>query len=310
MSEFASHTNINWSGAIGVVEYGGGARAQLAIFYNKSVHNPQRSQQEGRPVFEDKIYVRVAPPGERLNVVDRPATRGDQQRWPTQWASFQQNKEQTPEGTPIELLYPEKPAVAATLRANGVMTIEQCAELSGNAIDSVGMGAQQWTNAAQKYVSMANKGVALTQHRKDLEQRDAEIRVLHQQVDSLQGELSSLLAQKAADGRQLSAIQEMLAANMGHPRRVMSKQTRYDLNPEDYQMDFEQERVNYRSTVQEVQSQPPRFRRPPAKSIMNAPDPGYDVQSERINNAEAQRTRAALDKHPNSPGLKRTRVKL
>jgi hypothetical protein len=291
--DFTNHTNIHWNGSVGVVEYGGGARGQLAIFYHKSVHNPQRSQQEGRPVFEDRIFVRVAPPGERLNIVDRPATRSDQQRWPQQWALFQQNKEQTPEGTPIELLYPEKPAVAATLRANGVMTIEACSELSGNAIDSIGMGAQTWVNAAQKYVAFANKGVAITQHRKDLEERDRQIKVLTQQIDSLQDEIAQLLSSKASDSRQLSAIQEMLAGAMGHPRRTMSKTPQYTYDP-DAAVDFEQERINQRAQLRTEER--PRFRRQPAKSIFKAPEPGYDVQQERINASEAQ--------------VKRTRIRL
>ena len=302
MSDFSNHTGINWNGSVGVVEYGGGARGQLAIFYNKSVHNPVRSQQEGRPVFEDRIYVRVAPPGERLNVVDRPANRGDQQRWPQQWASFQQNKEQTPEGTPIELLYPEKPAVAATLRANGVMTIETCSELSGNAIDSVGMGAQTWVNAAQKYVAYANRGVAITQHRKDLEQRDSQIRVLTQQVESLQDEIQGMRSAAASDGRQLAAIQEMLARNMGQPTRVMSRKPDFGVSY-DEPRDFEQERINIRTQIREEPK--PRMRRQPPKSIMRAPDPGYDVQQERINAGEAQRTRAALENEPSSVRVKR-----
>ena len=36
-----------------------------------------------------------------------------------------QNKAQVPEGTPIDLLYPENPAIGATLRGSGVQTIEQ-----------------------------------------------------------------------------------------------------------------------------------------------------------------------------------------
>ena len=287
-SDFSSHTGIQWNGNVGVVEYGGGARGQLAIFYNKSIHNPVRSQQEGRPVFEDRVFIRVAPPGERLNIVDRPATRADQQRWPVQFAQFQQNKEQTPEGTPIDLLYPEKPAVAATLRANGVHTIEQCSELSGNAIDSIGMGAQGWVNAAQKYVSYANRGVAITQHRKDLEQRDAEIRMLRHQLEEMQQEMAGIRMEKASDNRQLAAIQELLAKNLGQPPRPMSKKPQFGVSY-DEPMDFEQERINIRS---QMQNEPkPRMRRQPPRSIMQAPEPGMDIQQERINMSEAQKRR-------------------
>ena len=223
--EFFRVTNANLAGGVGMVELDGGARAQMAIFYNKSVHNVKKSQAEGRPVFDDQIYVRVAPPGERLNIVDRPATNQDRMRWPVQWASFQQNREQTPEGTPIELLYPDKPAVAATLRANGVPTIELCAELSANAIENVGMGAQSWVNHAQKYVAFANKGVALTQFRKELEERDGQIRVQAQQIEMLKQEVASLRASDTTKIN-LAQIQEMVAAAMGRPEMPKAPQTK------------------------------------------------------------------------------------
>src|SRR5215475_925570 len=285
--EFSGHTGIQWNGSVGVVEYGGGARGQLAFFYNKSIHNPVRSQQEGRPVFEDKVFIRVAPPGERLNIVDRPATRGDMQRWPQQYANFLQNKEQTPEGTPIDLLYPEKPAVAATLRANGVHTIEACAELSGNAIDSIGMGSQTWVNAAQKYVAAANRGVAITQFRREMEEKDRQIRLQQQQIDDLSQQLAQMRSSSASDNRQLAAIQDLLARQMGQPPRVMSKRHQYGAINEDVPHDYEQDRVNLRQEYTAEQTQPPKAtKRKPPKSIFTAPEPEYDVQEERINNSD------------------------
>ena len=114
MSEdFASHTNINWQGNVGVAEYGGGDKGLVCMFYNRAVHNPLKSKEAGRPVYEDQVYVRIHPPGERLNIVDKPAAGEHQRRFPAQWAQFMQNKAQVPEGTPIDLLYPENPAIAA-----------------------------------------------------------------------------------------------------------------------------------------------------------------------------------------------------
>lgn len=153
---FASHTGINWQGNVGVVEYGND-RNMIAMFYVKSVLVPAKSNEHGRPYHEDQVFVRIHPPGERLNIVDRPVKDSDKRRWPIQWAQFQQNQEQHPEGTPVDLLYPAHPSVAATLRANGVFTIEQCAELSGPAIDSIGMGAQRYSNDAKKYLELANR---------------------------------------------------------------------------------------------------------------------------------------------------------
>ena len=217
MSDFQSHTGIEWQGNVGVVQYGGGVQRQLAIFYNKPVHNPLKSREAGRPIYENRVYVRVAPPGERLNVVDRPATRQDQALWPQQWAAFNQNKDQVPEGTPIEQLYPDKPAIAATLRASNVVTIEQLAELSAHAIENVGMGSQSWVNSAKKYVEQSQKGVAIVQHRRDLEERDGQIRVLNQQIEMLKQQVSALQANNQANGLSVADIQKMIAAAQIRP---------------------------------------------------------------------------------------------
>ena len=216
--EFAPPTGITWGGAgghVGTVEYGGGAQGLVVFFYNKSSHNKQRSLAEGRPVYNDQVFVRIAPPGEKLNVVDRPATGSDARRWPKQWEQFQQNKQQTVEGTPVDLLYPDNPSIGSTLRASGVYTIEQLAELSGNAIESVGMGAQTWVNAAQKYMQAANKGVKMAQYRHDLEERDREVSFLTKQVNDLMYEIQKLRNEQQVRGNM--ALQSLVAASLPIP---------------------------------------------------------------------------------------------
>src|SRR5271166_3912757 len=178
--DFASPSNIRWSGHVGTVEYGGGDRSMVVMFFKKAFHNPAASKAAGRPVYEDKTYVRVHPPGERLNIVERPARDDDAARWPAQWAQFSKNQEQIPDGTPIDLLYPETPAIAMAMRAAGLHTIEQCADLSAHAIESVGMGAQRYVNDAKKFIEMANKGVGASQFRQAMSEKDQELRVLHQ----------------------------------------------------------------------------------------------------------------------------------
>lgn len=217
MSEdFVSHTGIDWHGDVGTVQYGGGDRNMVVMFYTKAVQNPQKSLQNGRPIFEDQVYVRIHPPGERLNIVDRPANGNDKRRWPVQWMQFHENREQTPDGTPIDLLYPDQPSVAASLRASNVHTIEQCAELSALAIETIGMGAQHHVNAAKKYLEASQKGVGANQLRKELEERDGRIRTLEHQIELMRAEINS---QKNQNGTvSVEQIQAFLAGMQGRPQ--------------------------------------------------------------------------------------------
>ncbi len=217
----ANSGSIQWQG-----EWGGTVQLErnnnMAIFFNKAVHNPAKSTEKGSPHYDNVTFVRIAPPGERLNIVERPAREEDRRRFPVQWAQFQQNQEQLPEGMPIDLLYPERPAVGATLRANGVYTVEQCAGLSGTAIDSIGMGAQQYANDAQKMLEMANKGVNSVKHRKDLEERDQKIRILENNIQNLQAALANLEA-RASAAPNLDQIQNLLAGLQQRPVHLPNK---------------------------------------------------------------------------------------
>jgi hypothetical protein len=213
---FLPNNGIEWHGDIGTVKYGPGDKGMVVMFYNKPVHQPGASMEQGRHIYKDEVYVRIAPPGERLNIVDRPATKNDAQRWPVQYQQFRQNQEQLPEGTPIEMLYPDKPSIAATLRAYSVHTIEMCAELSGNAIDSIGMGAQGYVNDARKYMEVANRGVKATEMRKELDDRDRQIARLTENNTLLQQQVNTLLANQQ-NAPSMDQIQAMLAGMMQRP---------------------------------------------------------------------------------------------
>ena len=215
---FASPSNINMTGHVGVVEYGGGDKGMVAIFFNKAVHHPAKSMELGRPVYENQVFIRVHPPGERLNIVERPAKDDDRRRWPVQWAQFQQNRQQLPEGTPVDLLYPDHPAIAATLRAHNVHTVEQLADLSATAIENIGMGAQRYVNAAKDFLEKANKGVSIAQHRKDLEDRDREIGTLKRLIEEQAQEIQLMRQNNAQSGISMSDLQKLLSGLQQRPQ--------------------------------------------------------------------------------------------
>lgn len=216
MDDFVSHSGIQRMGDWGgVVQYGGGDNTMVVLFYLKPVHQPGASVEAGRQIFKDKLYVRIHPPGERLNIIDREATNADKQRFPIQWQQYQQNAPQQSEGTPVEMLFPATPSIPAALRANGVYTIEHLAELSAHAIESVGMGCQQWVNDAVRYLEVSNKGVKASQLKSQLDERDREIHSLKHTVDLLRVEIERLKKSNTTQVT-LEQVQNMLAQNNGN----------------------------------------------------------------------------------------------
>lgn len=162
-------------------------------FYKRSVLNAAKSREEGKPVHEGRDYVKIQHPGETMNIVDRPVKpEEDPHRWPRQWQLYQAGVRQVPDGVPLSLLFPAKPEIETTLRGYNIHTVEQLANLSAQGISTVGMGAQDWVNAAKRYMEQANKGVNHHQHEKDLADRDAKITALERQV----AEVTALVRQQ------------------------------------------------------------------------------------------------------------------
>lgn len=193
MNDFVGHSGIQKMGDWGgVVQYGPGDSGMVVLFFLKPVHNAARSVEQGSPQFDDKVFVRIHPPGERLNIIEREANDSDKRRFPMQWNQFKENAPQTANGIPIDLLFPAKPSIAAALKASGVFTIEQCADLSAHAIETIGMGAQQWCNDAVRYMEVANKGVKASQLKAALEERDRTIHSQKHKIERLEAELANI----------------------------------------------------------------------------------------------------------------------
>jgi hypothetical protein len=215
VDDFASDRNakIQWQGATGTVQFGNPDNL-VVMFYNRSTLDQAQSTERGHPVHKDVLYVRYHPPGERLNINDRPARGEDQHRWPLQWQQFSRQLNQRPDGMPVGLLYPTKPAIAATLQACGVFTVEQLAQLSAHAIEQVGMGAQSWVNDAQRYLEAANKGVKASQLKAELDERDSRIRTLEMKLERATAEISRMREGNPAPTDQRGIIQQMVADAM------------------------------------------------------------------------------------------------
>lgn len=220
MDDFQVHSGIKWQGDVGVVQYGGGDTSMVVMFFLKPIRNAAKSAEEGRPWFDDKVFVRIHPPGERLNIIEREANDSDKRRFPMQWAQYRENAPQTADGTPIDMLFADKPSVAAMLKASGVHTVEQCAKLSAHAIETIGMGAQQWVNDAQRYLEVADKGVKASQLKRALDEKDQKINTLENKIDLLQAELTHW---RESQGQTVTMadVQQMLAQNGGQGKRPL-----------------------------------------------------------------------------------------
>jgi hypothetical protein len=178
----------------GVANSGPDDNQLMVGFYKKSILNRAKSAEKGVPTYESRDYVKIQHPGESLNVVDREVLEQDKMRWPQRWAQYVQGVTQIPEGIPINLCFPSKPEVETTLRGYNIHTVEQLANLSAHAISTIGMGAQEWVNAAKKYMERAEKGVDHHHFETAIAKKDQQIQTMQRQIE----ELTRLVQQRTA----------------------------------------------------------------------------------------------------------------
>lgn len=157
----------------------------LAEFYNTAVANNFRSEKEGRPIFEDRVFIRIRVPGDRHTEVDREANDGDKQRFPIQWARFQQEEAQTLEGTPLEEWPAMTPALVRSLKAVNVPTVEALAAVTDGNLTNLGMGARVWRDKAIAYLENAKDGAFAAKMVAENEDLKAQIAAMQNNLNDL-----------------------------------------------------------------------------------------------------------------------------
>ena len=167
----------------------------IARFYKKAVKNNFKSKQEGRPIFEDKIYCEYYAAGQTQLKMDVPAYDHHKQRFAKQWAYYQstQKEDGGGAGTPLSQWPILSPADVENLRGVKVFTIENIAGLSDNGLQVLGMGLAGMAPHILRARAQAYLGAA-----KDsaLPQKQAEdIEALKKQL----AELTALLQAKPAE---------------------------------------------------------------------------------------------------------------
>lgn len=171
-------------------------------FYMRAVQHSAKTREAGRPIFEQKPYVRILIPGQRNSLVDRPVRAEDQTRWPDAWRRFEERQEQVVDGMPIEHWPFLTVAQVAELRALNIRTVEQIAALSDAGLDNIGVGARELQKRARQFLQPPT---------------DTE-RELRHENERLRGEVDALKARFDALSAQLDHEDGAAAADKAKPK--------------------------------------------------------------------------------------------
>lgn len=154
-------------------------------FFMNPVQNNFKSEKEGRPIYDEKLFISIIIPG-TPNKTERPARDEDKARFPKQWANFQAGQNEKVDGMPLEEWPQMTRALVDELRYKGFRSVEQIANASDAQMQGVGMGGGLGLRDKAKAFLALAKDTAAGQ------KFAAENEALKSQIADLQTQISQL----------------------------------------------------------------------------------------------------------------------
>lgn len=157
----------------------------LRVQFSKQPHfNPDKSNAEGRPIYDETTYVTIIVPGQQ-DIVFRKAWRQDYDRFAKQYAAFLNNTNQdAASGTPLKVLTWLTQSQVKELEFFNVYTVEQLANMPDSTAGRF-MALQQLKTRAKDYLVAAKEQAPLTAIRAELDEKDNKIEVMQRQLNEL-----------------------------------------------------------------------------------------------------------------------------
>jgi hypothetical protein len=123
-------------------------------FHMRAVKAGAKSEQAGRPIFEDIPYIRIHVPGDKTTVIEEPVTEEHRARFADRWAKFERGLSQSPEGTPVEQWPLITTGQAYEFKAMNIFTVEQIAGMSDASAQKF-MGGYELRRKAEVFLKVS-----------------------------------------------------------------------------------------------------------------------------------------------------------
>jgi len=181
------------------------ADSRLAVqFYKKSVKQDIASDEAGRPIFKEFDFVRIMIPGDNLTEIDTYAQESHKQRFPRQWAHYQNQVAGHEDiiGTPLDQWPQITRSQAEELRGLKFHTVEAIADCSDQQLQRIGMVAgmspHNFRLKAKAFLNLANDSAEVAQRESELQALKEENAKIKAETDAkltaMQEQMSALLA--------------------------------------------------------------------------------------------------------------------
>lgn len=184
--------------------------------WKDAAQNKFLSEREGRAIFDEVIFVEVISPGSgnstpvfELKRTFAPEMNHPQPLLGSKWAEYKQfvdDFEKSEEhdtslaGTPLAQWAEMTRAMAASLKAQSIFTLEALANLPDTKLSLVGPDGRTWREKAKAYIENAKNSAYATTLAADLERTKAEIVTRDEQIAALAAQVEALQNQFSGAG--------------------------------------------------------------------------------------------------------------
>ena len=133
----------------------------LVRFHVEPRQNQLKTEEEGRPIYDDVVYITIRVPGNKQSVIIRPARAKDKLRFAEHWRLYEQKGvEEYVSGTPLEAWPALSTSQIRELEYFNVRTVEQLAGMNDS--DAQGfMGMNLLKTKAKTFLEAAAGGAPL-----------------------------------------------------------------------------------------------------------------------------------------------------
>lgn len=171
----------------------------FVVFYMGILRNDAKSTAEGRPIFDDVEFARIMAPGDRNNVIDRPATAEDRRRFSKQYALFKEGKKEDDQisGTRLTDWPMLSRAQCEEFRYLGLRTVEQLAEVRDDILTRV-PGMHNLKQVAKVWLGKAKNTAEAALQAKEAADKDARIQTLESALRDLSERFERVTSQARA----------------------------------------------------------------------------------------------------------------
>lgn len=177
----------------------GDDRQLFAEFSDEEVYNKFKSDEQGRAVYDTIVYCNIIFPGDRTKTFKEKVKMADDEfgpshpnRFPKQWAAYNAQHEQVPDGMPIEQFPPLTKKRVLELKGMHIHTVEQLAALTDQTGPNIGLDWRQMRDMAIATLKPAEGAVVISRLTKQLADMQA-------QMNAMQAAQTSIKESNAAD---------------------------------------------------------------------------------------------------------------